>query len=307
MWKDISILIQIVYSGRMIAQNENEVLRILLDFRTDPRDQFLSSSRFQSLKAAEKERVLKAFRDQAKVNLSNQVYKLNYHLCCALLDCDQTENVFVFMNKYCQNNCYQSVLKIFDSLLLSFQTLPIIKMLQSKKLQSITTFANVLDNLGPEFGRSRLQHVANMGNSGRYEIYMGQNELGNGDAQEMRQRIIQRLSNQPGIEIVGEPMSGPLNPQLGDGRDGGSATNVANVEQCSAQLIDMGFAATAVERALLLTGLSFERALDLLLAEQASGEEQKDGEGEQGAVLQSALERPERPELFEEPVPGDLD
>ena len=69
----------------------------------------------------------------------------------------------------------------------------------------------------------------------------------------------------------------------------------------------MGFAATAVERALLLTGLSFERALDLLLAEQASGEEQKDGEGEQGAVLQSALERPERPELFEEPVPGDLD
>ena len=29
----------------------------------------------------------------------------------------------------------------------------------------------------------------------------------------------------------------------------------------------MGFAATAVERALLLTGLSFERALDLLLAE----------------------------------------
>ena len=153
----------------------------------------------------------------------------------------------------------------------------------------------------------RLQHVANMGNSGRYEIYMGQNELGNGDAQEMRQRIILRLSKQPGIEIVGERMSGPLNPQLGDGRDGGSATNVANVEQCSAQLIDMGFAATAVERALLLTGLSFERALDLLLAEQASGEEQKDGEGEQGAVLQSALERPERPELFEEPVPGDLD
>ena len=45
------------------------------------------------------------------------------------------------------------------------------------------------------------------------------------------------------------------------------------MEQTSAQLIDMGFVATAVERALLLTGNSFDRALDLLVAEQAAGEE----------------------------------
>lgn len=88
MWKDISILIQIVYSGRLIAQNENEILRVLLDFRTDPKEQFLNSTWFKSLKDAEKEKALKALRDQSKVNLSNQVFMMNYHLCSALLDCD---------------------------------------------------------------------------------------------------------------------------------------------------------------------------------------------------------------------------
>ena len=90
----------------MIAQNENEVVRILFDFRTDPRDPYLSSSHFDTLESSEKEKVLKALREQAKVNLGNKVKRLNHHLCCALLDCVQTENVFTFMNKFCQNNCY---------------------------------------------------------------------------------------------------------------------------------------------------------------------------------------------------------
>ena len=60
-------------------------------------------------------------------------------------------------------------------------------------------------------------------------------------------------------------------------------------------MADMGFAPAAVERALLLTGNSFDRALDLLVAEQASGEEQGDTEVEQGGNPQSNSGRREIP------------
>ena len=57
------------------------------------------------------------------------------------------------------------------------------------------------------------------------------------------------------------------------------------MEQGRAQLVDMGFSAAAAERALLRAGGGVERALDLLVAEQASGEEQKDNERDLGGIM----------------------
>lgn len=67
------------------------------------------------------------------MNLKNMILKLNVQICEGFLGVSGTDNIFLFMNKYCQDNCYSTLLQVYDSLIVKFDNIKILKLLQIKK------------------------------------------------------------------------------------------------------------------------------------------------------------------------------
>lgn len=60
-----------------------------------------------------------------------------YGLAKAMFSNARSElNIFQFMNIYCRDTCFKTLLKVYDHLLLMFENLPVFKRLSVKETKS---------------------------------------------------------------------------------------------------------------------------------------------------------------------------
>lgn len=68
------------------------------------------------------------------------------------------------MNMYCRDTCFKTLLKVYDHLLLRFQSLHVFKRLAVKGQQGGEKEVKA---------QGSLNHLGNFGRGGRYEVYAG--------------------------------------------------------------------------------------------------------------------------------------
>jgi hypothetical protein len=96
------------------------------------------------------------------MNLKNMLITMYYGIAKAMFsDAEDDLNIFQFMNMYCKDTCFKTLLKVYDHLLLRFQSLHVFKRLAVKAHQSGERV----------FGG--FSHLGNFGRGGRYEVYAG--------------------------------------------------------------------------------------------------------------------------------------
>ena len=106
--------------------------------------------------------VAQHLQHHAKVNLKNMLITMYHGIARAMLsDAGDGENIFKFMNMYCKDTCFKTLLKVYDYLLLKFENLHIFKQLAVKGHQ------------GGEKVSGGFSHLGNFGRGGRYEVYAG--------------------------------------------------------------------------------------------------------------------------------------
>lgn len=71
------------------------------------------------------------------MNLKNILTRMYYGLAKAMFSNSRAElNIFQFMNIYCRDTCFKTLLKVYDHLLLMFENLHVFKRLAVKETKS---------------------------------------------------------------------------------------------------------------------------------------------------------------------------